>query len=189
MRGRGAAEPKPTRVFRAASGTVTLIVSAAVAIVLLGDAVVRAGWAETLLLAPWVLLALWVLYVVLYASAIEVDGAGVTVQNLLRRTRVPWGAVTDIRLRYQVVFTHGAGRELKAFGGPVAGRSGGAADRRREPPALRELDDIRRAWEDAVAAGAAGGATQRSWDVPAVVAVALLIAWAVVALLITGGPA
>ncbi len=171
-----------------------MIVAGVVALFLLGDAVVRAGWGEMVLIAPWVLLAVWFVYLLMYASVIETDAGAVTVQNFLRRTRVPWGAVTDIRLRYQIVITHGDGRELKAFGGPVAGRPGrGGSTRpdgsRRESPAVVEVETLRRRWEGALRAGAPGGAPTASWDVVGLASLALIVVWALVALMITGGPA
>ncbi|WP_448262714.1 hypothetical protein [Microbacterium aurum] len=197
MPGREPASSRPAgRVYRAWSGTVTLIVAGVVAIVLLGDAALRAGWGEMLLLAPWVLLAVWVVYVVMYVSMIETDAGGATVQNFLRRTRVPWSAVSDIRLHYQVVFVLHSGAQVKAFGGPVAGRPARVAPGRdaprREPPALRELSEIREQWDAAADAGApaaASAAPTKTWDVAAIAAFAALVAWAVIALLITGGPA
>lgn len=186
--------PRERDVLRAPSGTVAMIVSGVVAIFLLGDAVLRAGWGEMLLLAPWVLLAVWLVYLLMYASVIETDAGAATVQNFLRRTRLPWGAVTDIRLRYQVVFVYGTGRELKAIGGPVSGRPGrpsrtrdGAG--RREPPALLELERVRHRWEAAVDAGAAGGDPTRSWDMIGLGTLAVILVWAAVAVVISGGPA
>lgn len=181
-------------VLRAPSGTIAMIVSGVVALFLLGDAVLRAGWGETLLLAPWVLLAVWFVYLFVYASVIETDAGAVTVQNFLRRTRVPWGTVSDIRLRYQVVFVFGEGRELRAFGGPVAGRPGRpsrtrADGARREPPALHEVETIKRRWEAAVDAGAPSGEPTRSWDLRGLGALAIIVMWALAAVVITGGPA
>ncbi|MFS0732617.1 PH domain-containing protein [Microbacterium sp. 1P10UB] len=181
-------------MFRATSGTIALIAAGVVALLLLGDAVVRAGWAQMLLLAPWVLLVVWLIYVAMYASAIETDAAGATVQNFLRRTRVPWAKVQDIRLRYQVVFDLDDGRQLKAYGGPVAGRP--VRDRgrmgfqmRREPPALRELALIQEQWETAREQGAPDTPVTRSWDLPALVALAVIAVGALVAVIITNAPA
>lgn len=187
--------PRERDVLRATSGTVAMIVSGVVAIFLLGDAVLRAGWGEMLLLAPWVLLAVWSVYLLMFASAIETDATAATVQNFLRRTRLPWGAITDIRLRYQVVFVYAEGaRELKAFGGPAAGRPGRpsrtrADGGRREPPALREVDALRDRWDAAVRAGAPGGIPSRSWDLIGIGSLAAIVVWAAVAVMITGGPA
>lgn len=171
-----------------------MIISGVVAVFLLGDAALRAGWGEMLLLAPWVLLAVWLVYLLTYSSAIELDAGGVTVQNFLRRTRLPWGAIEDVRLRYQVVFVHGDGRELRAYGGPAAGRPGRpsrtrADGGRREPPALREVDAIRGRWDAAVRAGAEGGGPTRSWDVFSLITLAIIVVWAAGAVVITGGPA
>ncbi len=182
------------RVFRATSGTIALIAAGVVALLLLGDAVVRAGWGQMLLLAPWVLLVVWLIYVSMYASAIETDAAGATVQNFLRRTRVPWAKVQDIRLRYQVVFELDDGRLFKAYGGPVAGRP--VRDRgrvglqmRREPPALRELSLIQEQWETAREQGTPDTPVTRSWDILALVAFGVIAVGALVAVIITSVPA
>ncbi|AZS37233.1 hypothetical protein CVS47_01865 [Microbacterium lemovicicum] len=181
-------------MFRATSGTIALIAAGVVALLLLGDAVVRAGWGQMLLLAPWVLLVVWLIYVSMYASAIETDAAGATVQNFLRRTRVPWAKVQDIRLRYQVVFELDDGRLFKAYGGPVAGRP--VRDRgrmglqmRREPPALRELSLIQEQWETAREQGTPDTPVTRSWDILALVAFGVIAVGALVAVFITSVPA
>lgn len=109
----GAGGVTPPRILRQTSGTIGLIVSGAVAALLLVDAAMRAGILEMLRLAPWVLLALWAVYVLLYASHIAVDRRGATVQNYLRVTRMPWTEVTDIALRWQMVFAlAGGGSEI-----------------------------------------------------------------------------
>ena len=122
-----AGESPPHRTLRAASGTIALIVAGAIAVLLLGDALVRAGILEMLRLAPWVLMAVWGVYVLLYASRITFDARGATVQNYLRITRFPWRRVRDIGMRWQVVFTFDDDTTVPAFGGPVAGRPGRAA--------------------------------------------------------------
>lgn len=168
-----------------------LVVAGIVALLLLGDAVSRAGWGEMLLLAPWVLLVLWAIWATMFASMIETDAEGVTVQNYLRRTRLPWGVVTDIRLRYQIVFVLGDEpdeRRVKALGGPVVGRPvrpvlrGGT----REHPALREMELIRERWRSALDRGAADGVVVRSWDWMGFGAFAMIVAWALVAVLVAG---
>lgn len=172
-----------SRVFRTASGTVALVVVAAIAVIFLGDAVLRAGWGEMLLIAPWLLLIVWGAYVSGFASTIRTDAAGATVQNLLRRTRVPWAAVTDIVLRYQVAFVLDDGREVRAFGGPMLGRPGrldaaaSATSPRHVPAPLRQLELIRAPWQAADAAAPHGDLTH-SWDVPAIVVFGVLAAWA-----------
>ncbi|WP_159501823.1 PH domain-containing protein [Microbacterium sp. 18062] len=136
------------------------------------------------------LLVLWGVYVVVFASAVTTDAEGITAQNYLRRTRVPWGAVEDIDLRYQLVITTRDGGRLTCFGGPVSGRPGrlsrsaGDDEARRVPSALREVDRIRAEWDDARERGAADGAVTRSWDLAALVALLVLVVAAVVATVI-----
>lgn len=197
----GPADAARPRVLRARSGTFALIASGAVALVLLGDALLRAGVVETLRLAPWVLLAVWGVYVLVYASHIAFDARGVTVQNYLRITRVSWRDVEDIALRWQVVFTVVGGETVTAYGGPVVGRpgradrrdadrtgapgrdpdAGGGAERSGRgaiPAALREVGDLRDAWYRAgvetPSAGASEAPLNRSWDVPSVLALLVI---------------
>lgn len=179
---------------------------------LLGDALVRAGVVEMLRLAPWVLIAVWAVYVLLYASHITFDGEGATVQNYLRITRVPWPRVRDIAMRWQVVFGLDDGSSLPAYGGPVAGRPGraprtdrtraagtgpaGPSSGRAVPAALRDVAELRDAWQgvDAWQPGSAGAPAgrdggdlgiQRSWDVPALVALVIIVVGAVISALST----
>lgn len=192
-RGGHPARPVRPRVFRAASGTVALIVGGIVTLLLLIDAVVRAGWAQTFLIAPWLLIVLWVIYVSTYLSHVAIDGEGATVQNGLRRIRIPWRRVTDVAFRYQVRFVLDEGKPVGAFGGPVAGRPTrpglrGAPDpRHRQPPALRDLALIREQWEHATETGSGEGVVTRSWDVPAVIALGVLVLWVLGAVIISNG--
>jgi len=179
------------RVFRAASGPIALITVSVIALFLLGDAVLRAGPADALLLAPWVLLVVWVVYVMMYASCVAIDVSGATVQNYLRRTMMPWTRVEDIRMRWQVVFELDDGTEVKAFGGP-AGRPGRTERRAKArpgspPPALQELRLIQEQWQTARDEGAPAGDVRRSWDYAALGALAVIVVWAVVAVIITSG--
>lgn len=193
--------PSPThshddvRVFRAPSATIGAIAAAVVAIALLVDAAVRAGVGEMLLLAPWVLLVLWFVYVLVYAPHIRTDSAGVRVHNLLRIAEFPWSAVRDIELRWQVRFRLSSGQDVASFGGPVAGRPARSGLRvggrdRREPPAVRDMELLREQWISATEGrpvpelapqGSAPSASvvRRSWDVPALIALAAIAAWAV----------
>ncbi len=160
------APPGDVRVFRAPSATVGAIVAALVAAALLVDAGIRAGLGETLLLAPWVLLVLWF-------------------------AEFPWTAVRDIELRWQVRFRLNSGVDVASFGGPVAGRPGRPPLRlggeRREPPAVRDMELLREQWitatqDETVDGPPAVGETpvlSRHWDIPALIALAVIAAWAV----------
>lgn len=179
------------RVFRAASGTVAVIVAAIVTLLLLVDAVVRAGWAEMLLLAPWMLLVLWFIYVSTFVSHLSIDAGGATVQNFLRVTRIPWGAVTDVGIRYQVRFTLADGSIVNAFGGPVAGRPArpglrpDTSPRARIPPALRDLELIREQWQQSTDADSTEGTLSRTWDLRAIGALVVIAVGALSAVIIS----
>jgi hypothetical protein len=150
--------------------------------------------------APWVLLVLWAVYVAAFASVVVTDARGITVQNFLRRTRVPWHEVSDVFLRYQLVVELRGGGRITAFGGPVSGRAWRRSgdDGARMSAALRDTDRIRDRWESATSGttdadpgrtDADPGRVVRSWDVPAVVALIVLVAAAVTATIIVAGSA
>lgn len=191
----GAPGPTHRRLFRAPSGTIGLAVGGVIGVILLIDVVVRAGWLDLFLLTPWVLLVLWGVYVLTFASHVATDSHGVTVQNLLRVTRVPWAHVTEIGMRYQVRFTLDDGSIVSAFGGPVAGRPARPGRRddpsraRREPPALRDLELIREQWESSREDAVPSVPVRRSWDVPGLIAFAVIAVWAVSAVIIASGGA
>lgn len=178
--------PGGAHTYRASSGLVILIPSVLLALFLLGDAVVRGSWGQMLLLAPWVLLAVWVVYELSYVSSVRVDSEGVVVQNMLRRTSFGWTSVRDIDLRWQLQFTLDDGRELTCYGGPArarpprAGRAGDAEPK--APAGLRALTDIRDLWESAPTADSS---IRRTWDVPALIALAVIAVWAIGAIVVT----
>ncbi|MBN9175971.1 MAG: PH domain-containing protein [Microbacterium sp.] len=177
------AQPRPgapaRRVLRPTSGTVILIVSGVVALWLLVDAAVRAGGLEMLRLAPWILLAVWGVYVALYSPHVAYDRDGVLVQNYLRRTWIPWSRVADIDMRWQLQFALTGGTTVVAYGGPVAGRPGRAAraarDAGRVPAWMRDVGDLRDAWQASDSAASGTGALTRSWDVPGLLAFGVLV--------------
>ncbi|WP_051191608.1 PH domain-containing protein [Microbacterium luticocti] len=185
-------------VFRPGSAIPILGISALVVLYLLGDAVVRAGLGDALLLAPWPLLALWGVYVSAFASHLAIDDDGVTVQNLLRVVRMPWAEVTDIQWPWQVEVTTASGARVRALGGPLQGRGGRRPGTRDQTPEgvraqydaiVRAFDSARDRVDPGADATASGRRVGSGWDVPALVALAVLVVWAVVALVVTGGPA
>ncbi|MDX2375767.1 PH domain-containing protein [Microbacterium sp. LRZ72] len=182
---------RDTQVFRPPIATVTLFAAAVLAGFLLVDALVRAGVVEMLLLAPWVLIPLWVVYLLSYTSHIRVDAAGATVQNLLRIVRIPWAAVAEIDLGWQIGFTLHDGTVIRSFGGPSRSRPGRTRRADNGEPRVtageRQLERMREQWR---AAGAEqrteAGGVRRSWDVPALLVGLALAVWAVAAVLIAG---
>jgi len=177
--------PEGARTYRASSGLVILIPSTLLALFLLGDAVVRGSWAQMLLLAPWVLLALWIVYELSYVSSVRVESEGVVVQNMLRRTCFGWANVRDIDLRWQLQFSLDDGRELTCYGGPARARpprpARGDEVEPKAPAGLRALTDIRDLWD---AAPPAHTSIRRTWDVPAIIAFAVIVVWAVGAIVV-----
>jgi len=183
-------------VYRPGSAIPLLSISAAVVVFLLGDAVIRSGPLDAALLAPWPLLALWCVYVSAFASGLTTDRDAVTVQNLLRVTRIPWSRVRDIEWRWQVEITSDTGERVRAIGGPVEGRGGRRSGGREQtsPVARAQYESIVRSWEAARERqhedGVAGeGGVRHGWDVPVVLALIVLAAWAMLAIVATGGPA
>lgn len=178
---------RPPRVFRVTGAAWLLGVSAAIVIALLIEAGVRSGFGEAMLLAPWLLLVLWVLYVVGIASDVRADRSGVQVQNLLRRTAVPWSEVKRVAMRWQLELTLDEGAVVRCFGGPARSRP-----RRLGPGGTRESgnedaeDGIAKLQRLRLEAQSEPDAVVvRSWDRWAILAFAVLTAWAVMAILLT----
>ena len=177
--------PEGAHTYRAPSGPAILIPSAALALFLLGDTVVQGSWGQMLLVAPWVLLALWILYEISYVSFVRVDDEGAVVQNMLRRTSFGWGHVRDIDLRWQLEFSLDDGRTLTCWGGPARARpprpGRGDDNEPKIPAGLRAITDIRDRW---AAAAAADAPIRRSWDRTAVIALGVIVVWAIIAVVV-----
>ncbi|MFJ2502490.1 MULTISPECIES: PH domain-containing protein [unclassified Microbacterium] len=175
------------RTFRAPSGPAALVIGSLLALFLLGDAVLRAGWGPMLLLAPWVLLVLWLVYVSSFASAVRIDDDGVVVQNLLRRITFGWQRVRAVDLRWQLIFSLDDGKDLACYGGPAkAGPirmpARGGDGEEKMPAGIRALTEIEERWEAAPAT--ADAPIRRSWDRPATIALVVIVVWAVLAVLV-----
>lgn len=178
--------PEDERTFRSSSGTVVMVVSLALAVFLLGDAVVRGGWTQTLLLAPWVLLGLWIVYEISYVSMVRIRDDGAQVQNMLRRTDFGWHRVRDIDLEWQLKFSFDDDTELTCWDGPAHARPRRSKMRDEETSvstSLRSFTDIRDRWQAAAGHGASAP-IRRSWDTSALLALGVIVLWAVVAVLI-----
>jgi hypothetical protein len=140
-----------------------------------------------LLLAPWVLLVLWLVYVSSFASAVRIDDDGVVVQNLLRRITFGWQRVRAVDLRWQLVFSLDDGTDLACYGGPAKAGSirmpaRGGDGEERVPAGIRALTEIEERWE--AASDTADAPIRRSWDLPALIALVVIVVWAVLAILV-----
>lgn len=179
--------PEGVRTYRAPSGIAVLILSTLFGVFLLGDAVVRGSWSQMLLLAPWVLLGLWLVYEFSFVSMVRIDDSGAVVQNLLRRTTFGWRRVRDIDLRWQLLFSLDDDTVVNCYGGPARARparpraSDGEAAK--APTSVRDLTEIRDRWEGADGA-ASDAPIVRTWDGRAIVALAVIVVWAVAAIVI-----
>ncbi|WCD92600.1 PH domain-containing protein [Microbacterium sp. nov. GSS16] len=180
--------PAGAASLRSRGGVALLVICSIVSAVLLIDAAVRADAVTAALLAPWPLLVLWAVYVLGVASRVRATRDGVLVQNLLRTVFVPWARVQQIRMRWQIEITLDDGSLVTCFGGPA----------RRRPQRLgpgRTKEDANGRADDAVAALRKAKASavnvtpvppvRRGWDFPAIIALLVLIAWAVTAVLVT----
>ncbi|MBF4615099.1 PH domain-containing protein [Curtobacterium sp. VKM Ac-1376] len=150
---------------------------------LLGDASVRGSWDVVLRAAGPIAVLVWALWVLSYRPCIVVDDRTVNVINPLRRTVVPWHAVADVRLRWQIVIETVAGRKVQCWGGPSLPRPKPA--RRGEQAVLPQPDEMTvllDRWSERRAA-AADGDVVRGWDTPALVVGAATLALLVVSLL------
>lgn len=168
-----------TRTIRGNAGIVWLVVTAVVVLFLLGDVVVRGSWYEALLIAPWLLLPVWFVWVFLYAPRVTADRHGVRVRNPLRTTSVPWSAVREITLRWQTAFRLADGREVQAWAIPAKRPN----RRTHDQPAERETEILQELHESAQ--GADGGEVRRNWDAPAIASLVVILAWAAVAVALT----
>lgn len=175
--------PDSRSVVRSTSGVIATVVTGALGLFLLGDAVLRAGWAQTMSWTPWVLLVIWAIYVSLAASTVAVTDHGVEVQNLLRRHRLPWGSVTDIYMKYQVTIEAGT-RRIACWAGPSASRPprvrNGASG---VPRSLRLKESLEEVWESRRHDSAAQGTPEAGWDWVLLGIGAVLVVWSVGTLL------
>lgn len=178
--------PEGARTHRAPSGTVVFVLSILLVLFLLGDTVVNGSIVQALLVAPWLLLGLWIVYETAFVSFVRVDQEGAVVQNLLRRTTFGWARVQDIDMRWQLEFTLDDGRTVSCWGGPAKARPPRPSREEdaevKVPSALRVLTSIRDLWS--AAPSTADTPIRRSWDGPAVIALAVIVLWAVAALVV-----
>lgn len=171
------------REIRPTSGRVWLSLTVVLAVGLLIDVVIRGGWLQAVLIAPWPLALVWFVYVFVYAPHVVADETGVTVHNVLRIARVPWGAIEDIVMRWQleIRLTQAAGgKTIQAWGVPARRPRG----RMRDQPADVEAEILREMKLNADADPSDAQVT-RSWDLIGVVGLAVLVAWAAIAIGVT----
>lgn len=183
-----------TKTYRSASAIVAVAGFGILGVFLLGDVFVRGGVIQGFLVAPWVLLAVWVMYALLYAPFVAIDDSAIVIANPVRVTRVPWSAVVDVRLRWQVTVDTTDGRSVSAFGGPAPGRparlpraarASETDEATRAPAAVREVDEIRALWR-ANADQPRRDAVTTTWNRAVLIPLTVIVAAAAVALVVGG---
>lgn len=138
---------------------------------------------------PWLLLVAWALYVLLWQPKVDVGADGLTVVNILRVHRIPFGALKAVRVTQNVSFDTTAGR-IPSWGAPGAGKLGPKSGSSM-PATKTSIEGAWEAWERAESdagkpapalVGDADVVTSR-WNVPAAVVGLVLAVLAVVGVL------
>lgn len=184
------ASPAGAASLRNRGGVALLVICSILSAALLVDAAVRADIATALLLAPWLLLVLWCVYVIGVASRVRAQRDGVFVQNLLRTTFAPWARVQRIDMRWLIEIALDGGAKLTCFGGPATRRPQRLGPNRTKEDANGPADDAVAALRRAKASAervAPVPPIRRGWDIHALVALLAIVAWAVIAVLVTRG--
>ncbi|WP_221585256.1 PH domain-containing protein [Microbacterium sp. G2-8] len=171
-------------VFRSVMGWVWLALAGGVSLFLIGDMAVRGGAWDAFLVAPWLLAVCWLVWVFQVVPRIVADGRGVRLHNLLRIVDLPWSAVAGVRLRYSAEFDLRAGGKITAWGGHSR-RMHLQLKRASSDPAEDEVAQLERLHAEAEADDRP---VERSWNVGAIAAGALIVCWIAFALTVTGGP-
>jgi hypothetical protein len=155
-----------TSLPKAGSSLVAFWAVVVVAVILVGDAVIRSSWnIVSLSIAP-AAFAVWAAWMLLFRPVITCDSAGLTTVNPGRIVRVPWQRVAAIRQRPQLVIELDDGSRVTCWGSPFPDKPGyrpsparsrheSGQDARRAP----ESTDVVRLLEAARSAAPADGAT------------------------------
>lgn len=180
------ARPVAAGVWMCAAGTLTWLLAAGDL-----DSAVRA--------APWLALLSWFAYASQWRPCLRVDGSGFEVINGWRDHRIPFGAVTDIEVRFTALIW-AAGKKYVSWGAPTPPSAFGSGfrhevDLKSRPfaalPSNERIsqsevktgcDAIVAAWQEARAAGftSTQEAVASRWNAPVII-VGLLAAGSVIA--------
>ena len=149
---------------RAGSSAVAFAVVAAVAVLLVGDAVLRGSWPVVARSVGPAALVVWIAWLLLVRPSIRVRPDRAVVVNVGRITEVPWTRIADIRRRLQLVLDLDDGRSIQCWGSPFPRRRlvGKGATTEDDDPAGTVL---RSAWLSGSARSGAGAAIVRRFDI------------------------
>lgn len=171
-------------VFRSSLAWVWTGLALAVCAYLLIDMGIRASMWDAFLVAPWLLLVCWTVWLFQVVPRIEADERGARVYNLLRIVDLPWSAVAGVRLRYNVEFTLRSGGIVAAWGGSSRRLHLSIKHRSAEDPAMEETEALQRLHANAEAGSAV---VTRRWNAPALAALVVIVVWIAFSLMQTSG--
>lgn len=171
-------------VLRSPLAWVWLALAGLISAYLVIDMAVRSSPWNAFLVAPWLLLVCWGVWLFQVVPRIEADERGARVYNLLRIIDLPWTAVSGVRLRYNMEFALRAGGVVTAWGGSSRRLHLSIRRRSADDPAEDEAQALQRL--HAYAEGDPAVAARR-WNIPALAALAVIAAWIAFSLMQTGG--
>lgn len=174
-----------SRTIRSRTGIVWLVVVGVGVAALLVDVLVRGGALDLVLVAPWLLLIVWVVWAFLATPSLRADERGVSVRNPLRSTTAGWAAVREVTLRWQLELRLDGDRRLQVWAvqarrAPRRTGDAAAAGSGREQQVLEDLRDLRTS-----AVRSASADVRQRWNLDALVVLAVLVVWAAVAVAVT----
>ncbi|TPW73115.1 PH domain-containing protein [Schumannella sp. 10F1B-5-1] len=108
-------------VLRSPSSIWLLVAVGALAVFLLGDAIVRAQWGVALRALPWLALGAWLVFAVLVRPSVVVTRERLEIVNVWRRFVLPWQRIDHLESRYQLRAHLDDGRLIRSWGAPAAG--------------------------------------------------------------------
>jgi hypothetical protein len=163
---------------RPSSSLVAFWAVAAVGVLFLGDSVVRGNWHVFGLAVAPVGLIVWAALLFLYRPRVSFDAERVVVINPGRIITVPWGRVSGVRQRFQILLELADGSTITCWGSPFPEkpghtRPGPVSNRSSGGEVVGPLESARARSE-----GRGSGATiERRWDaLPLVLGAVLFVA-------------
>lgn len=111
-----ARSPRHSYVVRDTVTSVVFWLGTALGVVLVGDPILRGDGALFAATAPFVALALWLLFVVIFHPHIRYDEERAVVTNIGRVHDLPWSRVVTVRQNLNLGFELDDGRRISAVG-------------------------------------------------------------------------
>jgi hypothetical protein len=108
--------PRHSYVLRDTATSVVFWLGAALGIILVGDPLLRGDVALFARTAPFVALALWLMFVVMFHPHIRYDEERAVVTNIGRVHELPWSRVVTVRQTLNLGFELDDGRRISAVG-------------------------------------------------------------------------